>query len=119
SNGRTLGNNYVFNNSGLVNPAASTNLAAGFILGASSFNGSASGSTTNSNLTFTGSGALDNVTLGNTATGFVLSPTVLAVYNTTTLSGSLSGPGGVVVAGPGNLVLSGSANTFAGGAVLN
>src|SRR5262249_41851700 len=112
--GRTLANNFVFNNSGVAAAAASVNSAAGFILGSSSYNGASSGSTANSTLTFTGAGALDNITFNNG----VISPTVLAVYNTTTFSGTLGGPGELVVAGPGNLVLSGT-NTYAGGTVLN
>src|SRR5262249_45235704 len=112
--GRTIANDLVFNNSGIANPTASVNTATGFILGASSYNGASSGSTTNSSLTFTGTAALDNIAPTNGAPA----PTVLVVYNTTTFSGPISGPGGLVVAGPGNLILSGS-NTYAGGTVLN
>ena len=114
STGRTLANAFVFNNSGISNPAANSPTVAGFILGSSSYNGASSGSTVNSSLTFTGAGAFDNVTFTN---GVPL-PTVLAVYNTTTFSGAIGGPGGILVAGPGNLILSGT-NTYAGGTVLN
>ena len=69
--------------------------------------GSSSGgaSTTNSSLTFSGSTTLTSTNL-------------LQVFNTTTFSGAIGGPGGLVVAGPGNLVLSGT-NTYMGGTVLN
>ncbi len=112
--GATLPNNFVFNNSGIALPAASTSTAAGFILGSSSYNGTNSGNTFNSSLTFTGTGAFDNLTF----TSGVSSPTVLVVYNNTTFSNNISGPGGIIVTGPGNLVLAGT-NTYAGGTVLN
>ena len=95
SAGSTLANNFVLNGSG-------------FIFGASSYNGTTSGSTNNSTLTFIGAGALDNVA------AFITT----VVYNTTTFSNTVSGPGGLLVAGPGNLILSG-VNTYAGGTVLN
>src|SRR5207253_11079128 len=72
------------------------------MLAPSSFRGSGIGS---SALTFTGNGVL-------------VASDLVEVFNTSTFSGVLSGPGGLTVAGPGNLILSGS-NTYSGGTVLN
>jgi autotransporter-associated beta strand protein len=84
----------------------------GVILGSSSYNGLASGSTLNSNLIFSGSVALAVPVIGaDTAT-------LAEVYNTVTFQGNVSGAGGLLVAGPGNLVLNG-ANSYYGGTVLN
>ncbi len=113
ANAHTLANNLVIN--------------GGITLGASS-EGGTTGST-NSNLTFSG-----NVLLTGTTSALVenagvsVNPQTIAgtlpqnslqVYNTTTFSGNVSGPGGLVVMGPGNLVLSGASNTYAGGTTLN
>ena len=91
--GRTLTNAVVINQPTTTFPLS---------LGGSSANGS---STSGSTLTFSG-----GVTLANSD--------LLDVFNTTTFSGTVSGPGGLIVAGPGNLVLSGT-NTFFGGTVLD
>ena len=72
------------------------------IFGGSSFGGT---SATNGNLILSGNGLLTGLNLVQT-------------LNTTTLSGNLSGPGGIVAAGAGTLILTGT-NTFTGGAVLN
>src|SRR5262249_22758620 len=73
----------------LANPLV---LNGGVTFGGSSFGGS---STAASSLTFTG-----NVTLATTSS--------IGVNNATTLSGNISGPGGLNVVGSGNLTLSGN-----------
>ena len=115
SAGSSIANNVVINGPGLI-------------FGGSSYNGLSSASSTNSNLTFTGpivlsqamtAAATTGLAAGNIGPVSTSGPTTIAVYNTTTFSNNVSGPGGLIVAGPGNLILAGPNNTYAGGTVLN
>src|SRR5205807_24703 len=92
--GRTLGNALVFN--------------GGATFGGSSVGGTTATTTTSSasNLTYTG--AVNLVTYST-----------VAVNNTTTLSGPISGQGGLSVVGSGNLQITGTSNSYLGGTFLD